>query len=212
MNTPYDVSSVLHYGPMDMSKNGKPVISFKDGLPDDTWPETDPSDPLSLIDQVELALAYGCPDSLSKEDLINYMHHNRRVNSMKMKTLGDSLTKELRLKTQDIAGLRSSVAKLTEEAEELKAQTIAGLKSSVAKLMKKGAQCAYRYRWKTAKSTITYEKTLVNVGRGSMDLGSGVWTAEETGLYQVAWSLRNIVHSSEANEIYLYKNGERKYE
>ena len=44
---------VLHYGPMDNSKTGKEeVISFIHGLPDETWPEPDPSDPLSVVDQV----------------------------------------------------------------------------------------------------------------------------------------------------------------
>merc|ERR1712004_534867 len=75
--------------------------------------------------------------------------------------------------------------------------------------MGRGAQCGYREIWTTARSTITYEKTLLNVGRGSMDLGSGVWTAEETGLYQVAWSMFNRVDSGEYNYIYLYKNGGR---
>merc|ERR1711962_1816351 len=59
----------------------------------------------------------------------------------------------------------------------------------------RGAQCGYRRDWTTAGSTITYEKTLLNVGRGSMDLGSGVWTAQEKGLYQVAWGFHNRVNS-----------------
>jgi len=38
---------------MDNSKTGKEeVISFIHGLPDETWPEPDPSDPLSVVDQV----------------------------------------------------------------------------------------------------------------------------------------------------------------
>ena len=44
---------VLHYGPMDNSKTGKEeVFSFIHNLPDETWPEPDPSDPLSVVDQV----------------------------------------------------------------------------------------------------------------------------------------------------------------
>merc|ERR1711962_1528618 len=80
--------------------------------------------------------------------------------------------------------------------------------STLSRLSIRGAQCGYRgTSWSAAYSTITYEKTLLNVGRGSMDLGSGVWTAEETGLYQVAWSLYNRVDSGEGNYIYVYKNG-----
>ena len=55
-NSPYDVLSVLHYGPQDFSKNGKDVITFLHGLPDQTWPAPDPEDPLSLIDQVSILL------------------------------------------------------------------------------------------------------------------------------------------------------------
>ena len=44
---------VLHYGPMDNSKTGKEeVFSFIHGMPDESWPEPDPSDPLSVVDQV----------------------------------------------------------------------------------------------------------------------------------------------------------------
>ena len=56
-NSPYDVLSVLHYGPQDFSKNGKDVITFRHGLPDETWPAPDPEDPLSLIDQVLILLS-----------------------------------------------------------------------------------------------------------------------------------------------------------
>ena len=45
---------VLHYGPMDSSKNGEPVLSYKHALPnpDEAWHEPEPEDPLSLVDQV----------------------------------------------------------------------------------------------------------------------------------------------------------------
>ena len=52
MNTPYDVSSLLHYGPQQFSKNGENVLSFLHGLPGETWPEPDEDDPLSLVDEV----------------------------------------------------------------------------------------------------------------------------------------------------------------
>ena len=51
-NTHYDILSLLHYGPQDFSKNGEEVITFLHGQPDETWPEPQPDDPLSVIDQV----------------------------------------------------------------------------------------------------------------------------------------------------------------
>ena len=57
-NSPYDVLSVLHYGPRDFSKNDvEDVITFLHGLPDETWPSPQPEDPLSVIDQVPFHLA-----------------------------------------------------------------------------------------------------------------------------------------------------------
>ena len=52
-NSPYDVLSLMHYGPRDFSKKEEDVITFLHGLPDDTWPAPDPEDPLSVIDQVQ---------------------------------------------------------------------------------------------------------------------------------------------------------------
>ena len=52
-NSPYDVLSLLHYGPRDFAKNTEEdVITFLHGLPDETWPAPVPEDPLSVIDQV----------------------------------------------------------------------------------------------------------------------------------------------------------------
>ena len=51
---------VLHYGPTDGSKTGnEEVLSFIHGLPDQSWPDPDPSDPLSVVDQVSPPLILG---------------------------------------------------------------------------------------------------------------------------------------------------------
>ena len=55
-NSPYDVLSLLHYGPQDFSKNEEDVITFLHGLPDETWPAPAHEDPLSVIDQVQFQL------------------------------------------------------------------------------------------------------------------------------------------------------------
>ena len=57
MNSPYDVSSLLHYGPQEFSKNGEDVLSFLHGHPDLSWPEPAPEDPLSLVDEVKQTLS-----------------------------------------------------------------------------------------------------------------------------------------------------------
>ena len=44
---------VLHYGPWEGSKDGtSKVLTYLHDLPDYTWQEPDPYDPLSLVDQV----------------------------------------------------------------------------------------------------------------------------------------------------------------
>ena len=43
---------VLHYGPMDASKNGEPVFNYRYGLPGEDWRGAEPNDPLSVVDQV----------------------------------------------------------------------------------------------------------------------------------------------------------------
>ena len=109
MNSPYDVSSLLHYGPQDFSKNGENVLSFLHALPDLSWPEPTPEDPLSLVDevtpklnfswpsfplQVELAMTYGC--ELPQERLLQYIHFNRYHNTMMIDKLRDEMTAGLR--------------------------------------------------------------------------------------------------------------------
>ena len=47
------LSYVLHYGPNEGSKTGKEeVMEYLHGLPPDNWKEPDPTDPLSIVDQV----------------------------------------------------------------------------------------------------------------------------------------------------------------
>ena len=49
----------MHYGPLDFSKDGKAkVLEYRDELPDDTWKEPNPDDPLSLVDKVTHKLQY----------------------------------------------------------------------------------------------------------------------------------------------------------
>ena len=46
-------SYVLHYGPLEGSKDGEAeVFTYLHGLPDLTWQEPDPEDPLSVVDKV----------------------------------------------------------------------------------------------------------------------------------------------------------------
>ena len=52
MNTPYDRLSLMHYAPQDFSKNTEDTLSYLHQLSGSTWPEPDPEEPLSIIDQV----------------------------------------------------------------------------------------------------------------------------------------------------------------
>ena len=40
---------------------------------------------------MELALAYGCPDSVDSETLVEYIHHNRDLNARQINTLGNDV-------------------------------------------------------------------------------------------------------------------------
>jgi hypothetical protein len=81
----------------DGAKNSSvPVITFKvemdsedyDGM---DWPEPPHEDPLSIIDKVELALAYlgeaNC--TMGEQSLVEYIHINRLSNTMRIDNLKD---------------------------------------------------------------------------------------------------------------------------
>jgi len=43
---------------------------------------------LKILAQMELALAYGCPESVDRESLVEYIHHNRDLNARRIGTIG----------------------------------------------------------------------------------------------------------------------------
>ena len=46
---------------------------------------------------MEIALTYGCPESVDRERLVEYVHHNRNLNARRISTMGEIfLSKELR--------------------------------------------------------------------------------------------------------------------
>ena len=45
-----------------------------------------------MLKQMELALAYGCPDSVESESLVEYIHHNRDLNARQINTLGNDIS------------------------------------------------------------------------------------------------------------------------
>jgi len=117
-HTPYDVLSVLHFNPSYYSRNGQDTISYIHGLPDETWPETSPEDPMSLIDKVEVTIAYGCTDTLSSDRILQYIHFNRLSNEMKIKHLEKAMSESL----PQVAGSGSGTSMQTSNiADEINA-------------------------------------------------------------------------------------------
>eukprot|EP00092_Neocalanus_flemingeri_P058471 GFUD01069681.1.p1 GENE.GFUD01069681.1~~GFUD01069681.1.p1 ORF type:complete len:438 (+),score=56.84 GFUD01069681.1:49-1362(+) len=86
-NTPFDFQSVLLYPPSlsslkSVSKNGEKTLKYNAPLIS-SWPNFPPDEePLTIIDIVEIALAYNCP--LDQQTLIQYIHYNRLSSSQKL--------------------------------------------------------------------------------------------------------------------------------
>jgi len=134
-HSPYDVASVTHYGPTHGSKNGEEVIRFRHELPNTTWHEPTPDDPLSLIDQVELSMAYKCEEQMNHTTLLRYIHQNRNHNSLKMNTMG-ALIEELKEEEEkmEVAVAKGIVdarnlidEKMEQEEEKMRAAVAKGI-------------------------------------------------------------------------------------
>ena len=50
----------------------------------------------NMLKQVELALAYGCVDSLGSEKLVQYIHHNRNHNARRIETMGNVFNSKIK--------------------------------------------------------------------------------------------------------------------
>merc|ERR550532_3017997 len=121
LHTPYDVLSVLHWGPLEGSKDGEAqVFTYLHDHPDSYWYWQDPSDPLSLVDQVKIALAYDCTNSLNNKKLVEYVHLNRNHNYMRIASIGKTLEEMIARQDEEIATLKEKMA----EAEEMAEATI----------------------------------------------------------------------------------------
>ena len=48
-----------------------------------------------ISNEVELSLAYGCPDSLGNEKLLQYVHRNRDHNYLRIANIGEALDRLL---------------------------------------------------------------------------------------------------------------------
>jgi len=129
-HTPYDIFSVLHFGPMSFSKNGEEVITFRYGLPDDDEPwdfrlsGQTTENPLSLIDKIELSLTYGCTEKLSNDKILDYIHHNRLHNALRIKFIEKETKEEMEALEQKIAPkseqdeIKKRLLKLEKEIKE----------------------------------------------------------------------------------------------
>ena len=102
-NTPFDFQSVLLYPPAlsgskSISKNGEKTLKYNAPLIQ-SWPNFPPNEePLTVIDTVELGLAYSC--KLSQETIVQYIHYNRLSSTQKISVL-ESKTKLLEQTVED---------------------------------------------------------------------------------------------------------------
>jgi len=223
-NTPFDYKSVMMYSPTDFGeKDGttgkrKVTIETRSQEAELSGPETKTD--LSLIDKVELALVYGCIDTLGKGDLVEYIHENRRSSAIRMDILGRENEKERTIMVDQLTELKGIVERLesrilTTEGGivQLKGELheqVDRIEQSVEKLSTKSAHCGYQNRWTSADSVITFNTVEVLGGVGSLVTGTGVYTAQAAGVYQVAWSVLNYLDSGKENWIYLHRNGRQK--
>ena len=51
---------------------------------------------LNFFAQMELALAYGCPESVDRLSLVEYIHHNRDLNARRIETIGEALVQGIK--------------------------------------------------------------------------------------------------------------------
>ena len=51
---------------------------------------------LKILAQMELALAYGCPESVDRETLVEYIHHNRDLNARRIETIGEAIVQGIK--------------------------------------------------------------------------------------------------------------------
>ena len=70
--------------------------------------------PETLI-QVELSLTYGCEDSLSKATILEYIHQNRNMNTMMIRTIAQKMEEKN-------AKLAEENAKLAEQMQVIEKQ------------------------------------------------------------------------------------------
>ena len=70
--------------------------------------------PKTLI-QVELSLTYGC--EVSTAQILQYIHHNRNMNTMMIKTLTDSNTMMITTLAEKVAELAEENAKLAQQVQ-----------------------------------------------------------------------------------------------
>merc|ERR1719264_1434735 len=118
----------MTYGCEEQINEGEEVIRYLHGLPEDTWHEPTPDDPLSLIDQVELSMTYGCEEQMSRRTLLRYIHQNRNYNSLKINTMG-ALIEKLR------EGFEEKLEKEEEKMEAAVAKGVADAHSLIDEKM-----------------------------------------------------------------------------
>ena len=121
-DTPYNLESVLHYGPLDFSSNGENVFKYMFDE-QESWPVQPPDDPLTIIDRIEIAMVYtdeaGC--MINSTDILKYVHINRMINSMKIdknQKVAETIRKESENIKRKVEERQTKIESLEKERKE----------------------------------------------------------------------------------------------
>merc|ERR1719228_2513756 len=132
-----------------------------------------------------------------------------------------TVAKDVRILQQEIDWLKDVVSDLNKKVNDntdviatansdisSNSGKISSLETSVDDERTETIYCAWRDGyWGTSNSVITYDLPTVSAGPGSLNTGTGVFTAAVPGYYSVSYGAEAILDGGERAWSYLYRNG-----